>query len=153
MARLEDINPATRQRLIALDCPQFDIQPFVDGPPLGQRKVAIVSSAALIARGELPVLPGAGDFRAVPNDRPVDDILMSHISVNFDRHGWLRDPNVALPRERLAELTAQGVIGGVASTHYTVMGSTDPREMTAAADAIAAGLTAQGVTAALLLPV
>lgn len=153
MARLDDINPATRQRLIDLDCPSFDIQPFADGPPLAERKVAIVSSAALIARGELPFLPGAADFRSVPDDRPACDILMSHISVNFDRHGWLRDPELVLPRRRLAELAAAGTIGGVAETHFTVMGSTDPREMTASADAIAAGLKAQGVTAALLLPV
>jgi D-proline reductase (dithiol) PrdB len=153
MARLEDINPTTRQRLIDLDCPRFDEQPFVAGPPLNRRKVAIVSSAALIRRGELPFLPGAADFRTVPNDRPAGDILMSHISVNFDRHGFARDPNIALPRERLAELVAEGAIGSVADTHFTVMGSTDPREMQASADAIAAGLKAQGVDAALLLPV
>ena len=32
----------------------FDTQPFVVGPPLAQRRVAIVSSAALIRRGDKP---------------------------------------------------------------------------------------------------
>ena len=35
-------------------CPNFETQPFVVGPPLAQRRLAIVSSAALIRRGDQP---------------------------------------------------------------------------------------------------
>jgi D-proline reductase (dithiol) PrdB len=48
MARLEDIPQPTRDGVLAVPCPSFDTQPFVVGPPLAQRRVAIVSSTALI---------------------------------------------------------------------------------------------------------
>jgi hypothetical protein len=53
---------------------------------------------------------------------PPGDLLISHVSINFDRAGWQRDINVVYSIDRLAS----GEIGGVADTHYTVMGSTDP---------------------------
>ena len=52
---------------------------------------------------------------------------MSHVSINFDRAGFQRDLNVVYPVDRLRELVAEGVIGGMAETNFTVMGSTDPR--------------------------
>ena len=55
---------------------------------------------------------------------PAGDILTSHVSINFDRAGFQRDLNVIYPIDRLRELAAEGVIGGVAETHFTVMGST-----------------------------
>ena len=54
MARLEDIPQPSRDAVVAAPCPAFETQPFVGGPPLAQRRVAIVSSAALIRRGEKP---------------------------------------------------------------------------------------------------
>jgi D-proline reductase (dithiol) PrdB len=53
----------------------------------------------------------------------------------------------------LRELAAEGVIGGVAETHYTVMGSTDPAGMTEAADQIAGQLRQERIDAVLLSPV
>jgi len=153
MARIEDIPEPTRTAVLDLPIVASAAQAFVAGPPLAQRRVAIVSSAALYRRGEAPFLPGSGEYRALPADLPAGEILMSHVSINFDRSGWQRDLNTAYPIDRLRELAAEGAIGAVAATHYSVLGSTDPQSMAASADAMAAQMRAEGVGAALLSPV
>jgi hypothetical protein len=94
MARLEDIPQPTRDAVLAVPCPSFDTQPFVVGPPLAQRRVAIVSSAALIQRGDKPFPFGSAECRFLPASVPTGDILISHVSINFDRTGFQRDLNV-----------------------------------------------------------
>ncbi len=153
MARLDDIPEPTRTAVRDIPCPAFDTTPFVSGPALSERRVAIVSSAALIQRGDKPFDFGSGEYRAVPGDWANADILMSHVSINFDRTGFQRDINVVFPIDRLREYAAEGVIGSVAGTHFTVMGSTDPAAMLASADGIAAALKADNVTAVVLCPV
>jgi len=153
MARIEDIPEPTRGVVLGLPVVAVGTQAFADGPPLAERRVAIVSSAALYRRGEAPFLPGTGEFRALPADTPPGDILMSHVSINFDRSGWQRDINTAYPIDRLRELAEERVIGSVAATHYSVMGSTDPQAMAASAEAMAAQMRAEGVGAAVLSPV
>ena len=153
MARLEDIPEPTRTAVANLPCPSFDTTPFVAGPPLSERRVAIVTSAALIHRGDKPFPFGSGEYRAVPSDWSNNDILISHVSINFDRAGFQRDINVVYPIDRLRELAAEGVIGSVAGIHYTVMGSTDPAAMIESADGIAAALLADGCNGVVLTPV
>lgn len=153
MARLEDIPEPTRTSVAAIDCPSFDTTPYVAGPVLSRRRVALVSSAALIRRGDKPFPVGSGEYRAVPESWDTADILVSHVSINFDRAGYQRDLNVVHPVDRLRELAAEGVIGSVASTHYSVMGSTDPAAMVESADAMAAALHADAVDAVVLSPV
>lgn len=153
MARLQDIPEPTRTAVAALPCPAFESSPFVSGVPLHQRRVAMLSSAALIARGDEPFAIGSGEFRAVPAAGRGADILISHVSINFDRAGFQRDLNVVYPIDRLRELAHEGLIGSVASTHYSCMGSTDPSAMEAGVDALAAALHADGVDAVLLTPV
>jgi D-proline reductase (dithiol) PrdB len=153
MARPEDIPEPTRTAVANLPCPSFDTTPFVGGPTLSERRVAIVSSAALIHRGDKPFPFGSGEYRAVPGSWSNNDILVSHVSINFDRAGFQRDINVVYPIDRLRELAADGVIGSVAETHYTVMGSTDPAAMVDAADSIAALLLADRCNAVVLAPV
>lgn len=153
MARIEDIPEPTRGNVLALDCPAFPNQPFVAGPPLGRRRVAIVSSAALHRREEQPFPAGTAEVRLLPADLPAAALVMSHISINFDRTGFQRDINTAYPIDRLRELAAEGLIGGVAPTHYAVMGSTDPRTMEATADQIVGQLKQERIDAVLLTPV
>jgi D-proline reductase (dithiol) PrdB len=153
MARIEDIPQPTRDSVLAVPCPAFETTPFVSGPPLAQRRVAIVSSAALIRRGDMPFPFGSAECRFLPASTPLDEILVSHVSINFDRAGFQRDVNVVFPIERLRELAVDGVIGGVADTHYTVMGSTDPVGMVAAADQIAGQLRQERIDSILLSPV
>src|SRR5260370_1094923 len=54
MTRLTDLPPAQAQRLAELECPDFATRPWVGGPALPQRRVAIVSSAGLVVRAEDP---------------------------------------------------------------------------------------------------
>jgi len=153
MARTEDIPEPTRTAAANIPCPTFDTTPFVTGPALAQRRVAIVSSAALIRRGDVPFPFGSGEYRAVPGSWRADEILMSHVSINFDRAGFQRDINVVFPIDRLRELAADGVIGSVADTHFTMMGSTDPVAMVESADGIASALLADRCDAVVLAPV
>ena len=153
MARLDDIPEPTRTTVANLPCPTFETTPFVSGPKLSERRVAIVSSAALILRGDAPFPVGSGEYRAVPASWNSADILMSHVSINFDRAGFQRDINVVLPVDRLRELADDGSIGSVAATHFTVMGSTDPAAMAEAADGMAASMKADKVNAVVLTPV
>ncbi len=153
MARLEDIPQPTRDVVVNLPCPTFDTTPFVSGPPLAQRRLAILSSAALIRRGDKPFPFGSGECRFVAADTPASDLLLSHVSINFDRSGWQRDINVVFPIDRLRDLAAAGEIGGVADTHYTVMGSTDPVAIGDAVEQIAGQLRQERIDSVLLSPV
>jgi D-proline reductase (dithiol) PrdB len=153
MTHFEDIPARTRANVIKLDCPTFKEAPFIGGPPLRQRRVALISSAGLHRRADQRFAGGSADYRVLPNDIDRNDILMSHVSVNFDRTGFQQDLNVVLPLDRLAELTGDGVIGSVASTHYSFMGATDPVKMEENAAQVAGMLKADRVDAVLLVPV
>ena len=52
MARLTDLPPAQAKRYAEIECPGCATSPWVNGPPLSKRRVAIVWSAGLIVRGE-----------------------------------------------------------------------------------------------------
>jgi len=153
MARIDDIPQPTRDAVLSVPCPSFDTTPFVTGPPLARRRVAIVSSAALIPRGDQPFAIGSAEVRFLPSSVPSKDLLISHVSINFDRAGFQRDVNVVYPVDRLRELASTGVIAGVADTHYTVMGSTDPVGMGESADRIAAQIRREQIDAVVLAPV
>lgn len=153
MARIEDIPKPTRDAILNLQSTRFEDTPFVTGPALAARRVAIVSSAALVRRDEPPFPFGSPEVRFLPATIPPEDLLISHVSINFDRAGFQRDINTVYPLDRLRDLAAQGVIGGVADTHYTVMGSTDPATMQQAADQITGQLRQERIDAVLLSPV
>jgi D-proline reductase (dithiol) PrdB len=153
MTRLTSLPPAQAQRLAELECPDFKTRPWVTGPALARRRVAIVSSAGLVVRGENPFRGRDADYRAIPAVTKPEELLMSHISINFDRTGFQEDWNVAFPLDRLNELAADGVIGSVARTHYAFMGATDPVEMEPHARELAGRLKAARVDAVILSPV
>ena len=153
MARTEDIPQPTRDAILALAMPELPGQPWVTPKPLRQSRIALLTSAALHRRSEMPFPAGSAEFRALPATLPAAEMVMSHISINYDRSGFQRDINVAYPIDRLAELAADGTIGSVAPTHYSVMGSTDPTTMAESADGIASHLKQEGVDAILLAPV
>jgi D-proline reductase (dithiol) PrdB len=92
MARLEQVHPAMRASLLAMECPTFDTHPWVAGPALRQRRVALISTAGLHRRDDRPfaVASGnaramAGDYRVIPPDIAANDLVMNHVSTNFDR--------------------------------------------------------------------
>ena len=123
------------------------------GPALSQRRVAIVSSAGLVVCGEDPFRGRDADYRVIPADTKPDEVLISHISVNFDRTGFQEDWNVVFPLDRLRELAEKGAIGSVAQTHYSFMGATDPVQMEPQARELAGRLKQDAVDAVILPPV
>lgn len=153
MARMTDLPQGTQTSMANLECPQFETTPFVSGPPLAERRVAVVTSAGLVRRGERPFVSGDVDYRVLPTDTSASQILMSHASVNFDRTAFQRDINVVFPLDRLRTMEEAGTIGSLAATHYSFMGATDPRAMEANARAVAGRLKSDQVDAVLLTPV
>ena len=153
MTRLSDLPAGQAKRLAELECPDFATLPWVAGPPLSERRVAIVSSAGLVRRGENPFRGRDADYRAIPSDTRPEDLLISHISINFDRTGFQEDWNVVFPLDRLRDLAGEGTIGSVADTHYSFMGATDPIQMESNARDVALRLKRDGVDAAILSPV
>lgn len=153
MARVQDIPEPTRSTVTTVDCPRFETRPFVTGPALSERRVALISSAALIKRGDKPFAFGSTEHRTLAADCPARDILISHVSINFDRSGFQRDINTVYPVDRLRELAEEGVIGGLGETNYTIMGASDPAGMTNSADRIAGQLRQERIDSILLSPV
>ncbi|HVC57634.1 MAG TPA: glycine/sarcosine/betaine reductase selenoprotein B family protein [Stellaceae bacterium] len=153
MTRLTDMPPAQAKRLAELECPEFTTRPWVAGPALAQRRVAIVSSAGLVVRGEMPFRGRDPEYHVIPGTTRPDELLISHISINFDRTGFQEDWNVVFPLDRLNELAADGVIGSVAQTHYSFMGATDPVQMEPYARELAGRLKEDAVDAVILSPV
>ena len=154
LARLEDIPINERNMVVGLDCSGFeDRKPWVAGPPLSKRRVAIVSTAALTVRQDAVFQRDATDYRVIPGDVAPADLIMSHISVNFDRTGFQQDVNICFPLERLRELAAEGVIGSVANYHFTVSGASNPLDLEASAREIAGVMQADQVDTVLLVPI
>jgi D-proline reductase (dithiol) PrdB len=153
MTRLADLPAGQAKRLAELECPDFATGPWMTGPPLSERRVAIVSSAGLVRRGENPFRGRDADYRAIPFDTRAADLLISHISINFDRTGFQEDWNIVFPLDRLRDLEREGAIGSIADTHYSFMGATDPVQMESHAREVAGRLKQDGVDAAILPPV
>ena len=153
MARLTDLPPAQAKRLAEAECPNFETRPWVTGSRVSRRRVAIVSSAGLFVRGEVPFRGRDADYRAIPSETQPDQLLTSHISVNFDRTGLQEDWNVVFPLARLKELAGEGTIGSLAATHYSFMGASDPLEMEPHARQLAGRLKNDRVDAVILAPV
>ena len=130
----------------------FDPTPGLDGLPVSQRRVALVSTAGLMHRGDQPFGIGASDYRVL-DQQAEQEIVMSHISTNFDRSGFVQDVNVVLPLERLQEKAQQGEIGSVARYHYSFMGATAPENMQPAAELLAKNLRDDEVDGLILVPV
>ncbi len=96
------------------------------GPPLNERRIAIISTAGLHQRDDRLFLREPGDYyRIIPGEVQAVELVMSHLSVNFDRSGFFQDWNVAFPIDRLRELVKDGIVGSVADFHYSFMGADD----------------------------
>ena len=93
-----------------------DLKPFevrqtgwTEPVPAGERRVAIVSSAAVSRRGDKPFSWLARDHRVIgKRDR---DLVMTHVAVEYDRTAWQQDLNAIIPLDRLEEMASDGEIG------------------------------------------
>ena len=154
MARLEQMPEPMRSHIAKTKLPKFETQPWAAGPPLNRRRVAIVSTAGLHQRDDRPFTFEPGDsYRVIAGDIQANDLIMSHISTNFDRSGFQQDWNLVFPLDRLQELRDEGHIGSVAQFHYSFMGATDPKDMEPSVGKLAGLLQKDNVNAVLLVPV
>lgn len=129
------------------------------GRPLSAARVALVTSAGLVAEGDPPFdlrrRGGDTSWRVIPHDLPAARVHVHHRSDAFDRVPLTADLNVVLPRARLDEAVSAGRIGAAAPRHLSFMGSiTAPgrlrRETAPRATEV---LRADAVDVALLVPV
>ena len=155
MARLTDLSSGEREHHLQKirDLPDFGATPFVSGPQVRERRVAIVTTAGMHVRSDRPFDSGATDYRVIPGDTTAANLVMSHMSVNFDRSGFQEDHNVVFPIERLRELATEGVIGSISDFHYSFMGAAPIRALEPKARELAALLKKDRVDAVLLTPV
>ncbi len=156
MVRLSDLHPseADHLRARAEAMPTFECEQWLTPPPLHEATVAIVSTCGMHLRDDPHFRPGATDYRLVPRGVDWGNIVMSHISANFDRSGVAGDPNIAMPLDRLEELASAGEIGGVSRWHYTFMGAHPrPQMFEDAGREVGRLLAADGVDVALLVPI
>ena len=154
MVRLGDLDEFERAHLEAKECEPFDSKPWTEGPPLRERRVALVTTAGLHRRGDSAFSMVDLSYRVIPGDVSVEDLSMSHSSVHFDRSGFREDANLVFPLDRLRELGREGAIGSVARFHYSLMGAGwPPQAIESTARELARLLQEDGVDAVCLVPV
>jgi D-proline reductase (dithiol) PrdB len=151
--RLSEMPEVEATHLRRLECPTYDDTPLLPGKPLTERRVVVISTAGLHKRSDRLFRPGDGSYRVIPAETAASELVMSHISVNFDRTGFQQDLNVVFPIDRLRELVAEGAVGSMASVHYSFMGAFPPAAAEPHAQHLAGLLKADKVDAALLVPV
>lgn len=153
MVRLEEYGKEERQHLLDLPCPTYDTSPFVTGVIVKKSRVALVSTAGLHTLADRPFDVGESGYRLISKDSLANDLVMSHISTNFDRTGFQLDLNTVFPLDRLNEMAEAGTIGSVAEYHYSFMGATDPVRMEQEARNLASIMKKDDVDTVLLVPV
>ena len=156
MVRLSDLHEseAMHMRARAQAMQPVAAAPWITPKPLADSKIAIVSTAGLHRRSDPPFTPGAIDYRLLPGDVDFADVVVSHISTNFDRSAFQQDPNIWFPLDRLREMASAGEIGGVSQWHYSFMGAQPNHEALAAAGEEVGRLLANDeVDVALMIPV
>ncbi len=153
MVRLSDLPDAVAGFYNGMPMPEFESPAWAEPPALKDARVAIVSTAGLHRRDDRKFQGVSGEYRIIPGDLDKADLVMSHVSVNFDRSGFQQDANVAFPLEHLRTLADAGEIGSVAQSHYSFMGAAGPDALVETGAQVGKLLKDDGVTAALLIPV
>ncbi|MFP6771837.1 MAG: glycine/sarcosine/betaine reductase selenoprotein B family protein [Alphaproteobacteria bacterium] len=154
MVKLSDLSPASARHLLDKDCAQFETAPFVAGPPLPQRRIAIVTTAGLHRRDDKNFNLSDLSYRVIPGDVRLEELVMTQASVNFDRTGFQQDVNVVFPLDRLREMERAGEIGAIANFHYAFNGAGQlPTAFEATGREVGRMLKEDGVNAAVLVPV
>ena len=134
-----------------LEPPDIKNLNWTNPAPQNNRKVAIISTAAVSKRGDRPFSWLARDYRVIgKNDR---DLVMTHVAVEYDRTAWQQDLNTIIPLDRLIEMAKDNEIGSVAENHYTFMGAADPRNMEKSALEVSQKMKKEAVDTVFLVPV
>lgn len=156
MVRLSDLHEAEAEHLRsrANDMERVPPGDWITPKPLTESTVAIVSTAGLHLRSDAPFALGALDYRVIPAETEWGDVVLSHISTNFDRSAFQEDPNISFPLERLHEMAQAGEIDAVSPRHYSFMGAMPfPAMFEDTGTEVGRMLAADGVDVCLLVPV
>ncbi len=154
MVRLSDLDRESAQHLRDKDSFEFETAPFVAGPPVRERRVAIVTTAGLHRRDDKNFDLSDLSYRVIPGDVGLNDLVMTQASVNFDRTGFQQDVNVVFPLDRLRGLDEAGEIGSIANFHYAFNGAGQlAQAFEPTAREVGRMLKEDGVNAAILVPV
>lgn len=94
--------------------------PFEKSPE--ESVFALITTAGVHLKAQEIFNVEAGDtsVRFIPVNANQEDLMISH--THFDRTDADEDINCVFPLIRLNELAEEGLIGGVAATHYGLMG-------------------------------
>ncbi|HET8575966.1 MAG TPA: glycine/sarcosine/betaine reductase selenoprotein B family protein [Methylomirabilota bacterium] len=147
--------PRTRERYS--DYPPYRWVVNHDAPwaplvkPISKCRVTLVSSGGFYTRDQSPFGDNDSSFRLVPIDTRPEDLRIYHHGYRDDDPD--RDPNCVFPIERLRELAAAGVVGGLAEAAVSFVTLYSPRRDVERGGQIAAELKRMGVEAALCVPV
>ncbi len=88
---------------------------------LNQSTFALVSTAGIHLRDQEPFnVDGDNSWRLIPSDVQASQLMVTHD--HYDHHDADQDINCVFPIDRLRELAAEGVIGGVSDKHLGFMG-------------------------------
>lgn len=160
MAEFSDLPFGMRAQLALYPWRRIDPVPWSPlAAPLAAARVALVTSAGMYRPGLdepfVSLLGGDTSFRLIPDDTPVQDLVVGTVSHAFDRAASEQDRNIAFPLDRLHEMVAAGSIGSAAPRHVSISGNiTAPgRLVRVSAPRIAAELRADQVDVALLVPI
>ena len=152
MVRLADLDSGMRDFLLHLPCPTIKLRAFNKPPALSESRIALISSAGLRLRDDVPFTEYALDYRILPKDKQ-SEIIQDHMNASHDRTGFIQDLNTIFPLDRLEEMAAEGEIGSVASYHYSFMGATSPLGLEPQARNLAKIMAKDEVDVVLLCPV
>lgn len=149
----DEMPEPSRSNLLNHPMPDLGETPGVDGAPLGERRIALITTAGLHSYRDAPFTPGRAEYRTISTAMDKADLITSHPSTNIDRTGILRDIDTVFPIHRLREMVDDGAIGSIATNHYSFLGSTPPETFEGLIGEIAADMKRDGVDGVLLAPV
>ena len=155
MPRLATLPQIQRNMLLTRAVEVHDGSPRAElSQPLADSSLAIVTSAGIHVRGDEPFGREDPSLRVIPSSARAGDLLQSHSSLAFDKTAFIRDVNVVFPIDRLGELVAEGRVGRLGPSHYSVMGALPDlsRMRDETAPELAARLRGDGVDVVLLTP-
>lgn len=90
---------------------------------LRESTFALVSTAGVHLRDQQPYnVEGDNSWRLFPGDVQADQLMVTHD--HYDHADADQDINCIFPIDRLRELAAEGIIGGVSDRHLGFMGYT-----------------------------
>jgi D-proline reductase (dithiol) PrdB len=124
MGDLGEFNLGVRLFLKAYRWRRIDPVPWTPiRKPLCECRVALVSTAGLSLPEQPPfdstVRGGDFSYREIPHDTDLAVLRDDHRSESFDHSGIHRDPNLALPADRLRELQSAGRLGSINQRHLS----------------------------------